>query len=94
MCVCIGLNNLHSLTSSKKYELRVELEDFDGKTSFANYSSFSVGDEFSGFQLNVGGFTDGGAGQWPHSVSGWRTSECTRLQNVVDTVTKISLNIP
>lgn len=63
MCVCIGLNNLHYLTSSKKYELRVVLEDFDGKNVFADYSSFSVGDECSGFLLNVGGFTDGGAGR-------------------------------
>lgn len=30
---------------------------------FADYSSFSVGDECSGFQMTVGGFGDGGAGQ-------------------------------
>uniref|UniRef100_H3CF03 Microfibril associated protein 4 n=1 Tax=Tetraodon nigroviridis TaxID=99883 RepID=H3CF03_TETNG len=58
----IGLNNLHYMTNNKKYELRVVLEDFDGKTVFANYGSFSVGDECSGYQLTVGGFTDGGAG--------------------------------
>lgn len=63
MCVCIGLNNLHSLTSNKRYELRVMMEDFDGKTAFAHYSSFSVDNEYSGFQLTVGGFADGGAGQ-------------------------------
>ncbi|CAF92004.1 unnamed protein product, partial [Tetraodon nigroviridis] len=60
----IGLDNLHYMTSNKKYKLRVVLEDFDGNTVFANYGSFSVGDECSGFQLTVGGFTDGGAGQW------------------------------
>lgn len=63
VCVCVGLDNLHYLTSSKKYELRVILEDFEGNKVFANYGSFSVGDECSGFQLKVGDFTDGGAGQ-------------------------------
>lgn len=65
MCVrvCVGLDNLHYITSSKNYELRVVLEDFTGKSVFANYSSFSVGDECSGFELTVGDFTDGGAGQ-------------------------------
>ncbi|CAF92959.1 unnamed protein product, partial [Tetraodon nigroviridis] len=58
----IGLDNLHYMTSNKKYELRVVLEDFDGKTAFANYGSFSVGDECSGYQLTVDGFSDGGAG--------------------------------
>ncbi|XP_056875451.1 microfibril-associated glycoprotein 4-like isoform X1 [Takifugu flavidus] len=58
----IGLDNIYYLTSSKQYELRVVLEDFEGKSVFARYGSFAVGDESSGYQLTVGDFTDGGAG--------------------------------
>ncbi|XP_056907869.1 microfibril-associated glycoprotein 4-like [Takifugu flavidus] len=58
----IGLDNIYYLTSSKQYELLVVLEDFEGKTVYARYGSFAVGDESSGYQLTVGDFTDGGAG--------------------------------
>uniref|UniRef100_A0A674N913 Microfibril-associated glycoprotein 4-like n=1 Tax=Takifugu rubripes TaxID=31033 RepID=A0A674N913_TAKRU len=58
----IGLDNIYYLTSNKQYELRVVLEDYEGKSVFARYGSFAVGDESSGYQLTVGDFTDGGAG--------------------------------
>lgn len=62
-CVWVGLDNIHYLTSKKHYELLVVLEDFEGNSVFAHYGSFAVGDESSGYELNVGDFTDGGAGQ-------------------------------
>ncbi|XP_054483061.1 microfibril-associated glycoprotein 4-like [Anoplopoma fimbria] len=58
----LGLDNIHYLTHNKKYELLVEMEDFDGKKVFARYSQFSVGAECDGFVLKVSGFTNGGAG--------------------------------
>lgn len=58
----LGLENLSRLTLRKKYELLVDMEDFDGGKVFARYSSFSVDPEVSGFTLHVSGFTDGGAG--------------------------------
>ncbi|TWW82010.1 Ficolin-2 37 kDa elastin-binding protein, partial [Takifugu flavidus] len=58
----VSLDNIYCLTSSKKHELRVVLEDFEGKTVYAYCGSFAVGDESSGYQLTVGNFTDGGAG--------------------------------
>ncbi len=54
---------MYQLTSNKKYMLRVDLEDFDGRKGFALYSSFSVGPEADGYKLLVSGFKDGGAGR-------------------------------
>ncbi|KAL2099821.1 hypothetical protein ACEWY4_004215 [Coilia grayii] len=58
----LGLQNLFLLTAQKKYELRVDMEDFNGKKVFAKYSSFFVGSEGDGYRLSVSGFSDGGAG--------------------------------
>ncbi|KAL7845148.1 hypothetical protein AOLI_G00233400 [Acnodon oligacanthus] len=58
----LGLENLYQLTSKRKYELRVDLEDFEGGQVYAQYSNFTVDSEFNGYKLTVGGFIDGGAG--------------------------------
>ncbi|KAK7165586.1 hypothetical protein R3I93_005603 [Phoxinus phoxinus] len=58
----LGLENMYQLTRNRKYMLRVDLEDFEGRKGFALYSSFSVGPESDGYKLQVSGFTDGGAG--------------------------------
>ncbi|KAL2099818.1 hypothetical protein ACEWY4_004212 [Coilia grayii] len=58
----LGLQTLYLLTAQKKYELRVDMEDFDGKKVFANYSSFFVSSEGDGYRLSVSGFSNGGAG--------------------------------
>ncbi|TMS22315.1 Microfibril-associated glycoprotein 4 [Larimichthys crocea] len=58
----LGLENLFHLSLRKKYELLVDMEDFEGNKAFARYSSFSVGPESYGYTLHVSGFTDGGAG--------------------------------
>nr|ACO34805.1 microfibrillar-associated protein 4 type II [Perca flavescens] len=50
------------MTQRKRYELLVDMEDFEGNKVFARYSSFSINPESSGYTLNVSGFTDGGAG--------------------------------
>ncbi|KAL6482449.1 hypothetical protein MHYP_G00105290 [Metynnis hypsauchen] len=57
----LGLENLYQLTSKRKYELRVDLQDFEEVMTYAQYS-FSVASEVNGYQLTVGGFIDGGAG--------------------------------
>ncbi|GAA6214571.1 microfibril-associated glycoprotein 4-like [Lates japonicus] len=58
----LGLETMHLLTQAKTYELRVDMEDFEGQNVFALYSSFSVGPESEGYKLNVGTFTKGAAG--------------------------------
>ncbi|KAM3863869.1 microfibril-associated glycoprotein 4-like [Diretmus argenteus] len=60
----LGLENMHLLTKNnkkRKYELRVDMEDFQGNKVFAQYSSFSVGSEADGYKLHVSGFKNGGA---------------------------------
>ncbi|XP_027132936.1 microfibril-associated glycoprotein 4-like [Larimichthys crocea] len=58
----LGLENIHQLTRQRKYELLVDMEDFDGNKVFARYSSFSVESECDGYALHVSGFKNGGAG--------------------------------
>lgn len=62
-----GLQNLHLLTLKQKYELRVDLEDFENNTASAKYAEFSISPnavsaEEDGYTLYVAGFEDGGAG--------------------------------
>ena len=53
----LGLEILHRLTHAYNVTLRVDLEDWEGATASAAYSSFSVGDPASGFRLSVSGYT-------------------------------------
>ncbi|XP_052090216.1 tenascin-like [Mytilus californianus] len=57
----LGNDYLHYITSSGQYRLRVELEAYDGSTAYAEYSTFSIGDSQSDYNLNVGGYS-GNAG--------------------------------
>ena len=60
----LGLSKIHRLTNRYIFTdatLRVDLEDFDGNTRHANYSSFRVLDSSRKYQLNVAGYT-GSAG--------------------------------
>ncbi|XP_037547470.1 microfibril-associated glycoprotein 4-like [Nematolebias whitei] len=58
----LGLETMHLLTQVKNYELRVDMEDFDGQKVFAHYAAFSVGPESEGYKLNLGTFVKGAAG--------------------------------
>lgn len=58
----LGLENIYLLTKKRKYELRVDMEDFEGNKVFARYTTFSVGPEAHGYKMTVTGFKNGGAG--------------------------------
>ena len=49
-----GNNILHKLTLKGSWDLRIGMEDFDNVTKFAVYKNFKVGDEESGYQLELG----------------------------------------
>ena len=53
----LGNDNLHLLTSQKNYTLRVELEDFENNTLYAEYRVFSIKSEEDKYRLNVGGYS-------------------------------------
>ncbi|XP_078493176.1 ficolin-3-like [Ciona intestinalis] len=57
----LGLENLHALTSSGSYELRVELEDCENDRRYAKYSSFAIGSGEQQYRLTVSGYS-GNAG--------------------------------
>ena len=54
----LGLDNMYLLTnlSGVTAQLRVDLADWEGNTSFAMYDQFSIGDEDSDYTLSVSGY--------------------------------------
>ncbi len=57
-----GNEILHQLTSSKTYDLRLDMEEFNGTRWFAVYSNFSIGNETTGYVLTLGDYR-GNAGK-------------------------------
>uniref|UniRef100_A0A8D1KC20 Microfibril-associated glycoprotein 4 n=1 Tax=Sus scrofa TaxID=9823 RepID=A0A8D1KC20_PIG len=83
----LGLQNLHLLTLKHKYELRVDLEDFENNTAFAKYHDFSISPnavsaEEDGYTLYVADFEDGGAGDSLTYHSGQKFSTFDRDQDL------------
>lgn len=39
----LGLKRIHALTIQSHYELRVEMEDFENSTAYAQYGTFGIG---------------------------------------------------
>lgn len=60
--VSSGLKQIHALTIQGNYELRIDLEDFENSTAFAQYAVFGVGlfsvdPEDDGYPLTVAEYT-------------------------------------
>ncbi|XP_059514468.1 ficolin-2-like [Myotis daubentonii] len=58
----LGNDHIHALTAQGTNELRVDLVDFQGNRYFAKYQSFRVGNEAEKYQLVLGAFAGGTAG--------------------------------
>lgn len=58
----LGNENIRKLTSIDNWELRVDLQDFEAVKYFAKYSSFRTLSEYNKYQLILGPFTGGNAG--------------------------------
>ncbi|VDI40923.1 Hypothetical predicted protein [Mytilus galloprovincialis] len=56
-----GNKYTHTLTSSGKYELSVDMVDTSGKHFYANYGTFHIGDMWSKYKLTVSSYS-GNAG--------------------------------
>ena len=52
----LGNDNLHRIAAAGNMTLRVDLEDFDGNVSFAEYSIFKVADGSDKYRLLIGGY--------------------------------------
>lgn len=58
----LGNRRINKLTAQGKYELRIDISDFNGKKAHAKYSTFSVGDASTNYRLTVAGYS-GNAGK-------------------------------
>ncbi|XP_078357384.1 microfibril-associated glycoprotein 4-like [Oculina patagonica] len=64
-----GVQNLRNLVSSRSYELRVDLEDWEGNTAYANYAVFKIDGRSTQYSLRVDGYS-GTAGDSLSSANG------------------------
>ncbi|XP_077981614.1 microfibril-associated glycoprotein 4-like [Glandiceps talaboti] len=53
----LGNDKLFRLTNQRLYQLRVDMEDFEGNKVYALFGYFSVGDEFGNYKLVVGDYS-------------------------------------
>ena len=57
----VGNANIHRITSQGHYELKFDLQDFEGNTTYALYDNFSLSSEEDYFRLSIGNYS-GNAG--------------------------------
>nr|XP_057927614.1 fibrinogen-like protein 1 [Doryrhamphus excisus] len=53
----LGNDALHHLSSQGTYDMRINMEDFEGKTRFAEYKNFRVDSEKDQYQLHLGDYS-------------------------------------
>nr|XP_039261947.1 fibrinogen C domain-containing protein 1-like [Styela clava] len=72
----LGLETIHQLTKNGSYELRVDLEDFVGNTSYAKFGAFSIASASDNYRLIVGEY-NGTAGDslTPHTNMQFSTKD-------------------
>ena len=73
----LGLGKIDRLTKEQSNTLRVDLGDFDGNTSYAQYTTFSVGNSITEYILTVGGYsgTAGDSLTGQHNVTEFSTRD-------------------
>ena len=60
--MCVGNDYLHVMTSDKRQRLRIDLGDFEGNTSYAEYDNFRVDSVRAKFRLASVGTYSGTSG--------------------------------
>lgn len=75
----LGNDNLHYLTNQGEYNLRINMEDFEGHQSFAEYRNVKVANEQKHYQLSFGTYsgTAGNAlaGTYEPGASEWASHQ-------------------
>jgi len=62
--LCSGNDNIHLLTSGRRQELRIDMEDWEGNKVYALYDNFTVGSEQEKYKLISMGQYNGTASQY------------------------------
>ncbi|XP_033100553.1 ryncolin-1-like, partial [Anneissia japonica] len=78
----LGNNKIHKITSSAKYEFRIDMVTRDGNAYHVTYESIEIGSESDNFRLNLGdyigvkssteeglGYTDWSANRYNNGMS-------------------------
>ncbi|XP_076111846.1 ryncolin-4-like isoform X3 [Mytilus galloprovincialis] len=73
----LGNDKIHTLTSQGRYELRIDLYDFDNHQDYATYQHFYIGNETSMYKINVYGYS-GHAGDSLNYSNGGRFTTLDR----------------
>lgn len=66
----LGLDALYSLTSTKEYEMRVDMTSHAGMSGYAHYTFMEVAGPQDDYRLNLGDYTQGNAGDSLSSHNG------------------------
>ena len=53
----LGLDKMHQLTKTGRNRIRIELEDTQGKTAYADYDMFAVASERAKYLLSLGTYS-------------------------------------
>ena len=58
IALCTGNDNIHLLSSGRRQELRIDMEDWEGNKVYASYDNFTVGSEQEQYKLiSIGKYT-------------------------------------
>ncbi|XP_060754317.1 microfibril-associated glycoprotein 4-like [Neoarius graeffei] len=66
----LGLENIFLMINTDKYMQRVDMEDFEKGSAYAQYTLFYIDSESSKYRLHIGGYINGGAGDSLYYVNG------------------------
>lgn len=64
MFALIGNEYIHLISSNSRHKIRFQLRKLHDTNHYADYSTFSIGDEANKYQLTVNGYS-GTAGKYP-----------------------------
>ncbi|OCT66965.1 hypothetical protein XELAEV_18038247mg [Xenopus laevis] len=80
----LGNDNLHLLTATGNFQLRIDLTDFSDKRTYATYSNFHIDGESQNYTLHLTGFTGGNAGNALSEHNGYSFSTKDRDNDIYE----------
>ena len=81
----LGLDKISRLTKESSQTIRFDLSDFDDNSRYAQYKTFEVGNEASGYVLNVGSYSGDAGDSFIPQSNGMKFSTKDKDQDTWDT---------